>query len=491
MVEKKKNSKVNSKPETSKKVKENLSKTSTKVEKKYEVPIKYEVLVKAIKIQLAQKTNKKNKFSQEEIFDFLDKKKLYIEDEDVKEFFEVLSKSNVLENKVDKGDDFDIDTKDEDISFFYEDEDDIKDFDDDYINDDNDLEIKDYSDKDNNLNFIKRSNKTNSNQLKNKLTETDDIVKWYMRWIGKYGKLLTAEEEKELAEQMALGGRKGKKAKRMLIYRNLRLVINNAKKYKNRGLSFIDLISEGNAGIMKAVEKYDHDLGYKFSTYATWWIRQSITRAVADQARTIRIPVHMVENINKVAKMERELEQELGRIPTDKEISEEFVKLAKISEKELEEAKERGEKVKEFNKKSFEEFTIEKIQKIRRISVDPISLDKTIGKEQDSFFSDFIKDESVTNPVDYSAKKELEEVLHEILDTHLEVEERKLIKKRYGIGVDENGNKYHVHSFEDLAKEKGVTKERIRQIEAKILKKLKHPQKKRKLKDFLHDDTTY
>lgn len=205
------------------------------------------------------------------------------------------------------------------------------------------------------------------NQLKNKLSETNDIVKWYMRWIGKYGELLTAEEELELAKKAEKEGRIGKKAKDELIKRNLRLVINNAKKYKNRGLSFIDLISEGNAGIMKAVQKYDWRKGFKFSTYATWWIRQAITRAVADQARTIRVPVHMVETINKIIKIRRELQQELGEIPTDEQIALRY----------------------------GGDFTAEKVQYIRRINIDPVSLDKPIGKEDDSAMSDFIKDVNV------------------------------------------------------------------------------------------------
>ncbi|WP_025755536.1 RNA polymerase sigma factor [Mycoplasmopsis cricetuli] len=295
--------------------------------------------------------------------------------------------------------------------------------------------------------------------LVNKLTETNDIVKWYMRWIGKYGELLTVEEEKRLAELMEKGGFRGKKARDKLIQSNLRLVINNAKKYKNRGLSFIDLISEGNAGILKAVQKYNVHKGFKFSTYATWWIRQAITRAVADQARTIRVPVHMVETINKISKIERELQQELGIEPTDQEIANRF----------------------------GNGYTPEKVRYIRKINIDPISLDKQVGKENDSSFSDFVKDENVVNPVDFAAQEELTEALDKIINESLEKDEKELLCKRYGVGTDDNGNKYRIHSLEELAKERGgVSKERIRQIENKILRKLKSFSKNGKnLKDFV------
>ncbi|WAM04373.1 RNA polymerase sigma factor [Mycoplasmopsis cynos] len=293
--------------------------------------------------------------------------------------------------------------------------------------------------------------------LSNKLTETNDIVKWYMRWIGKYGKLLSEEEERELAIKMIKGGFSGKRARDTLINRNLRLVINNAKKYKNRGLSFIDLISEGNAGIMKAVQKYDVSKGYKFSTYATWWIRQAITRAVADQARTIRVPVHMVETINKVSKVERELHQEFGYEPSDDEIA----------------------------NRIGGGFTAEKVRYIRKINTDPISLDKQVGKENDSQFSDFVKDDIIINPVDHSSKEEFSVILREMINW-LEPDEKELICKRYGVGEDENGIPYRVHSLEEIAKSRNnVSKERIRQIENKILRKLKnHPKYGPTLKNF-------
>lgn len=302
-----------------------------------------------------------------------------------------------------------------------------------------------------------KNKKIGINQLKNKLSETNDIVKWYMRWIGKYGELLSPEEELELAKRAELNDRKGKKAKDELIKRNLRLVINNAKKYKNRGLSFIDLISEGNAGIIKAVQKYDWRKGFKFSTYATWWIRQAITRAVADQARTIRVPVHMVETINKIIKIRRELQQELGEMPSDEQIA----------------------------KRYGGDFTAEKVQYIRKINIDPISLDKPIGKEDDSAMSDFIKDNSVINPVDYSAQEQLTKILNDMInDPEINEKERMIIKMRYGIGEDSEGNKIRVYSLDEIAKFYKTTKEKIRQEETKIIRKLKHPKRMKKIKEF-------
>ena len=301
-----------------------------------------------------------------------------------------------------------------------------------------------------------------TSQLKNKLTETNDIVKWYMRWIGKYGELLSPEEELRLAKDAEKEGRIGKKAKDELIKRNLRLVINNAKKYKNRGLTFIDLISEGNAGIIKAVQKYDWRKGFKFSTYATWWIRQAITRAVADQARTIRVPVHMVETINKIIKIKRELQQELGEMPTDEQIA----------------------------KRYGGDFTAEKVQYIRRINIDPISLDKPIGKEDDSAMSDFIKDNNVINPVDYAAQEQLSEILSEMLNgDELDDRERMIIKMRYGIGLNDQQKKIRVHSLDEIAKTFKTTKEKIRQEESKIIRKLKHPKKMKRLKEFYMNNT--
>ncbi|MCK5867303.1 MAG: RNA polymerase sigma factor, partial [Mycoplasmataceae bacterium] len=279
----------------------------------------------------------------------------------------------------------------------------------------------------------------------------------YMRWIGKYGKLLTHDQEIELAKRMKKGGRDGRKAREILIRRNLRLVINNAKKYKNRGLPFIDLISEGNSGLLKAVSKYEYERGFKFSTYATWWVRQAITRAVADQARTIRVPVHMVETINKIIRIQRELGQELGREPTDEEI-------AKATEL---------------------DFDAAKVRYIRKINIDPISLDKPIGSEDNSSFSDFIQDENAVNPTDFAAQEELAEMLIKTIDrVIIDERERKIIKMKYGVGHDENGEKYGSFTPVELGKIFDVTKERIRQIEAKVIRTLRKPQNQKELREY-------
>ncbi|TNK84138.1 RNA polymerase sigma factor [Mycoplasmopsis pullorum] len=492
---------------------------------------KHENIINAI--DRYRKSLKKEHLSQEEVYNFLESKNLFIEDEDVAdELLQELMEIGIVEDHVDDGDENDVSFDDfegvsekeknkikKEISADdEEDEENFKDFsdadldsdvfddledleddfneDEDFFDDEDEEESDEENDKDDdedeeddeddsedeslddledldeetnleNLDLnalidedidLEENNHQKLKNLNNKLTETNDIVKWYMRWIGKYGELLKPEEENELAKMMNKGGFRGKRARDKLIKRNLRLVINNAKKYKNRGLSFIDLISEGNAGILKAVQKYNVDKGFKFSTYATWWIRQAITRAVADQARTIRVPVHMVETINKITRYERELQQELGREPSDEEIAKKFGK----------------------------DYNAEKVRYIRKINIDPISLDKQIGKENDSSFSDFVKDESVPNPVDYASQEQLSEFLDELIENHLEPEEKELIRKRYGVGVNDDGEKYRVHSFEELAKERGgVSKERIRQIENKILRKIKNTKDGKLLRDFL------
>ena len=278
-----------------------------------------------------------------------------------------------------------------------------------------------------------------------------------MRWIGKYGKLLTSEEEIELAKKAEKGN---KRAKDLIIKRNLRLVINNAKKYKNRGLPFIDLISEGNSGLLKAISKFDWKRGYKFSTYATWWVRQAITRAVADQARIIRIPVHMVETINKLIKAERELVQELGEKPSDELIA----------------------------KRMGDDFTAEKVRYIRKINIDPISLDKPIGYEDDSLFSDFVEDTTIESPIKFTENEEVKRILNMMLDNHLEEREKEIIKMRFGVGTDINGNPINALSLDKIADHFGVSRERIRQIEGKALRRLKHPQRKKKMMDLLRGD---
>ncbi|MCR5353999.1 MAG: RNA polymerase sigma factor RpoD [Lachnospiraceae bacterium] len=273
---------------------------------------------------------------------------------------------------------------------------------------------------------------------------TDDPVRMYLKEIGKVP-LLTAEEEIELAKRMELGDQE---AKKRIAEANLRLVVSIAKRYVGRGMLFLDLIQEGNLGLIKAVEKFDYRKGYKFSTYATWWIRQAITRAIADQARTIRIPVHMVETINKLIRVSRQLLQELGREPTPEEIAEEM------------------------------DIPVERVREILKISQEPVSLETPIGEEEDSHLGDFIQDDNVPVPVDAATYTLLREQIGEVLDTLTE-REKKVLILRFGI---EDGRS---RTLEEVGKEFNVTRERIRQIEAKALRKLRHPSRSRKLKDYL------
>ena len=272
----------------------------------------------------------------------------------------------------------------------------------------------------------------------------DDPVRMYLKEIGKVP-LLTAEEEIELAKRMEKGD---EDAKKRLCEANLRLVVSIAKRYVGRGMLFLDLIQEGNLGLIKAVDKFDYTKGYKFSTYATWWIRQAITRSIADQARTIRIPVHMVETINKLIRVSRQLLQTYGREPTPDEI-----------------AKEMG-------------ISVEKVREIQKIAQEPVSLETPIGEEEDSHLGDFIPDEDVPAPAEAAAFSMLKEQLVEVLDTLTE-REQKVLKLRFGL---EDGR---ARTLEEVGKEFDVTRERIRQIEAKSLRKLRHPSRSKKLKDYL------
>ena len=272
----------------------------------------------------------------------------------------------------------------------------------------------------------------------------DDPVKMYLKDIGRVP-LLSADEEVDLAKRMQ---ENDEAAKKRLSEANLRLVVSIAKRYVGRGMLFLDLIQEGNLGLMKAVEKFDYEKGFKFSTYATWWIRQSITRAIADQARTIRIPVHMVETINKLTRVQRLLLQELGREPLPNEIAEKMG----VSE--------------------------ERVREIQKIAQDPVSLETPIGEEEDSHLGDFIEDEKTTTPSDSVAFTMLKEQLLGVLDT-LTPREEKVLRLRYGI---DDGKP---RTLEEVGKEFNVTRERIRQIEAKALRKLRHPSRSKKLKDFL------
>ena len=276
----------------------------------------------------------------------------------------------------------------------------------------------------------------------------EDPVRMYLKEIGKVP-LLTAEEEIELSKQMEEGGEVGKQAQKRLAEANLRLVVSIAKRYVGRGMLFLDLIQEGNLGLIKAVEKYDYRKGFKFSTYATWWIRQAITRAIADQARTIRIPVHMVETINKLIRVSRQLLQELGREPTPEEIA------------------------KEMN------MSVDRVREILKISQEPVSLETPIGEEEDSHLGDFIQDDNVPVPADAAAFTLLKEQLDEVLGTLTE-REQKVLRLRFGL---DDGR---ARTLEEVGKEFNVTRERIRQIEAKALRKLRHPSRSRKLKDYLY-----
>lgn len=272
----------------------------------------------------------------------------------------------------------------------------------------------------------------------------NDPVRMYLKEIGRVA-LLSADEEVNLAKRIEQGD---EEAKKRLAEANLRLVVSIAKRYVGRGMLFLDLIQEGNMGLIKAVEKFDHDKGFKFSTYATWWIRQAITRAIADQARTIRIPVHMVETINKLIRVQRQLLQEYGREPTPEEVAKEM------------------------------ELTPEKVREILKIAQEPVSLETPIGEEDDSHLGDFIEDQEALAPSDAAAYELLKEQLEDVLDTLTDREENVL---RLRFGLDDG----RTRTLEEVGKVFGVTRERIRQIEAKALRKLRHPSRSKRLKDFL------
>ena len=287
---------------------------------------------------------------------------------------------------------------------------------------------------------------TDEELLGSNSAKVNDPVRMYLKEIGVVP-LLSNEEEKELAIAVENGDLE---AKQRLAEANLRLVVSIAKRYVGRGMQFLDLIQEGNMGLMKAVDKFDYSKGFKFSTYATWWIRQAITRAIADQARTIRIPVHMVETINKLVREQRNLLQELGQDPTPEQIAERM------------------------------DMTPEKVREILKIAQEPVSLETPIGEEDDSHLGDFIEDEVIENPVDYTTRVVLREQLDEVLDTLTDREENVL---RLRFGLDDG----KMRTLEDVGKVFNVTRERIRQIEAKALRKLRHPSRSKQLKDFIED----
>ena len=294
------------------------------------------------------------------------------------------------------------------------------------------------------FNMYSISNPQEENQLGSNV-KINDPVKMYLKEIGRV-ELLSHDEEIELAKLILEGN---EEAKKRLAAANLRLVVSIAKRYVGRGMLFLDLIQEGNMGLIKAVEKFDYTKGFKFSTYATWWIRQAITRAIADQARTIRIPVHMVETINKLTRIQRQLIQELGREPQAEEIAE-----------------------------RMDGMTPEKVREIQKISLEPVSLETPIGEEDDSHLGDFIEDEGAMSPDDYAANELLKDELNEVL-LELTDREEKVLRLRFGL---DDGR---TRTLEEVGKEFNVTRERIRQIEAKALRKLKHPSRSKRLKDFL------
>lgn len=310
----------------------------------------------------------------------------------------------------------------------------------------NNIEIRSEDESDSDTNLLEDDPEFNIEHIVNESKDmsVNDNVRMYLKEIGKIS-LLSLDEEQELSKRIASGD---EDAKKILAESNLRLVVSIAKRYVGRGLLFLDLIQEGNIGLMKAVDKFDYDKGFKFSTYATWWIRQAITRALADQARTIRVPVHMVETINKLARVERQMALDLNREPTDSELA------------------------KKMN------LPLDKIVEIRRISQDPVSLETPIGEEDDSHLGDFLADERTMGPEEYTDYTMLKEELKEVLET-LTKREEEVLELRFGLY---DGT---CHTLEEVGKKFGVTRERIRQIEAKALRKLRHPSRAKKLRDFL------
>ncbi len=388
----------------------------------------------SIKKSLEKQAKKNdNSLDQDDIFDAVDK--LQLSDDELEDLIKYFTEKNI---KVNVNDDENIDEIEFDESKMkeenYDDEDTLLD---DEFNEGVEEEIE-------NLDNI---DKIDYNSLTNDNVKVTDTVKMYLKEIGNV-ELLTQEQEKELAERIAQGD---KEAKDELTRANLRLVVSIAKHYVGRGLQFLDLIQEGNLGLIKAVEKFDYSKGFKFSTYATWWIRQAITRAIADQARTIRIPVHMVETINKITRTQRELVQKLGREPNAQEISDAMDPANRISP--------------------------ERIREIQKIALSPVSLETPIGEEDDSHLGDFIEDKEATSPSEYATKSLLKEELYSVMKDLTDREER-VLRLRYGL---DDGRP---RTLEEVGKEFNVTRERIRQIEAKAIRKLRHPTRSKRFGDY-------
>jgi len=378
------------------------------------------------------KAAKDNEITQEQVSDVLSH--IDMSDDDVEEFYDWASENNI-EFLNDMEDEAEFDLGDDDDFVDDEDGEDIEESEEEEEAEENSEDKEVVVD-------IPSSSSSLSTAAK-----VNDGVKMYLKEIGQVN-LLTGEEEIELAKRIEEGDNDAKDA---LISANLRLVVSIAKKYTNRGMQFLDLIQEGNLGLIKAVEKFDYRKGFKFSTYATWWIRQAITRAIADQARTIRIPVHMVETINKMNRIQKQLVQDLGRDPTPEEIAEKMGSL-----------------------------TPEKVREIQKIAVEPVSLETPIGEEEDSHLGDFIEDKFALSPDQYANNQMLRDEIDLVLKTLTEREE-KVLRLRFGL---EDGR---TRTLEEVGKEFDVTRERIRQIEAKALRKLKNPNKSKRLKEFMDD----
>ena len=351
---------------------------------------------------------------------------LDLSDQDSDELFDWFN-----QNKIVITDDEDLNITDADLAL-----------DDDSMDFDADDEVDDFTDEENLASDIESLEQSFANSSHTKI---NDPVKMYLKEIGRV-ELLNPEDEPEIARRIQNGD---EEAKRILIAANLRLVVSIAKKYVGRGMLFLDLIQEGNMGLVKAVEKFDYTKGFKFSTYATWWIRQAITRAIADQARTIRIPVHMVETINKLTRIQRQLVQDLGRDPTAEEIAE-----------------------------KMEGISPEKVREIQKIALEPVSLETPIGEEDDSHLGDFIEDKEAMSPDEYANNQLLKDEINMVLQGLTEREE-KVLRLRFGLYDG------RTRTLEEVGKEFNVTRERIRQIEAKALRKLRHPSRSRKLRDYL------
>ncbi len=420
------NVKVEIKEQSDAKPKTDKSNKSEPKNDKAEIKIKYKKILSALKKTMKERNEKF--LTQDEVFEALDsigdkKNVVQIEEEEMTDFLTLLEEEKIIsgsEAMEEEPEEIDERTEDEILMDSY----------------------REMSDE----------------ELENDLGEAQDHIKWYMRHVYRNGTLLTSEEERMYAERFEISKSDkatpaekmlGEEAKEIMVKRNLRLVVNIAKKYKMRGLPFQDLIAEGNNGLIRAINKYDYKKGFKISTYATWWIRQSITRAIADQARTVRIPVHMVETINKLSKITRDLTQEYGRQPKDEELA----------------------------KAMGEGFTAKKINQIRLINIDPTSLDKSVHSEGESFLYDFIEDKGITTPDDYARNREIISKINEILPKYLNDREVRIIRMRNGLDTDseEIGE---AKTLEEIGQKEDISRERVRQIESKALKKIKERAKK-------------